>query len=173
MSTVGRRPSYKFTETLTQEIRQSVKEQDTQCPPLVSTCMCSRVYIHTLAHTHTVHIFHIHTYYAHTHTQACMLAKTSYSFSRKCGLNLNNPFPKFIVFEHQTFIVTNIYQNSLNVCITNSTLGNDLVKSFLLGPAHPLCIVMSVTSLRDCSLGTCPWDKCGSILFLSCGTNSL
>lgn len=101
----------------------------------------------------------IHTYsLACAHACKCTPAKNVETFSRKCGLNLHNPFPKFTVLSIKLlFLETSI--KSLNVCSTNSTLGKELGESILLAQLiHAKQWTRGAVSHQPegLSLGTCP-----------------
>lgn len=74
----------------------------------------------------------IHTYrLACTHACKCTPTKNVKSFSRKCGLNFHNLFPKFTVLSIKLLLLETSIK-SLNVYSTNSTLGKEQGKSILL-----------------------------------------
>ena len=65
---------------------------------------------------------------AYAHACKCMAAKNAKSFSRKCGLNFHNPFPKFTVLSIKLLLLETSVK-SLNVCSTNSTLGKSGIRA--------------------------------------------
>lgn len=109
----------------------------------------------------------IHTYsLACAHACKCTPAKNVETFSRKCGLNLHNPFPKFTVLSIKLlFLETSI--KSLNVCSTNSTLGKELGESILLAQ-----LIHAKQWTRGAEPRHLSSDLCGSTVCLYWSTNS-
>lgn len=100
--------------------------------------------------------------YTHIYTCVCTCkctpAKNVESFSRKCGLNLHNPFPKFTVLSIKLLLLETSIK-PLNVCSTKSTLGKELGESILLAQLiHAKQWTRGAVSHQPegLSLGTCP-----------------